>query len=289
MERPVSFQSGGARLFGTLGDPDSAAPKQGIVIIHGWSGYRIGPHRILVAAARAFNESGAATLRFDLRGRGDSEGDPFDVGLDDMIDDALAAIDFLKNETGCERVGLLGMCSGSNVAIGTATLNPEIRDLILWSILTFQTHKKAGDSARRGGRFAVEYARKIFRADTWRKLFRGAINFKMISKVIFGGEPKAQQGERNLKDSKRDIVSEFEKWRGSCLFIHGDKDPEAPGARDVFMELCASQDNIRAEFDLVEGANHNFHSAEWKSRVIKRSIEWFEKSASSGELDGSST
>ena len=284
MERPVSFESGGARLFGTLGEPDRADPERGIVIIHGWSGYRIGPHRILVAASRAFNEAGAATLRFDLRGRGDSEGDPFDIDLDDMIDDALAAVDCLKKETGVKRVALLGMCSGSNAAIGAATLRPEIRDLILWSILTFQTHKKASDSARRSGHFAVEYAKKIFRPETWRKLFRGAVNFKMISKVLFGGEPKAQRGERNIKDSWRDIVAEFEKWSGRCLFIHGDKDPEAPGAREVFQELSAASDGIEAEFDLIEGANHNFHSAHWKSRVIRRSVDWF-GGADAGDID----
>jgi uncharacterized protein len=270
-ERPVSFDSDGLRLFGVLGLPDGS-PKSGLVLIHGWSGYRIGPNRILVQAARAFNNAGVATLRFDLRGRGESEGDMMQTDLDGMIADACRAVDVLIAEVTLTDVGLLGMCSGANVAIGAGTLRSDVRNLLLWSVFTFQPQRKRTDDVKRTGRHAATYFRKMFRLATWGKLVRGRVNFRMVGRVLAKGDA-AMQGQRNLKDSSRDIMAEFAQFKGRCLFIHGSRDAEAQGAREVFQEFCPLHD-IPAEFALIEGANHNFHSAKWKSEVIARSIDW---------------
>jgi hypothetical protein len=225
-----------------------------------------------VEAARAFNQAGVATLRFDLRGRGDSEGDPFETDLDGMISDTCRAARFLGEKTGVQNVALLGICSGANAAIGAATLMPEIKELILWSILTFQPQKKRTDALRRTGHYGLGYAAKLFRGQTWRKLLTGRINFRMVGRVLFGNRGAAKE-ERNRKDSKRDIMAEFGRFRGRALFIHGSRDPEAPGAREAFQRFCPAH-SIPCEFILLEGSNHNFHSAKWKSEVMRRSISW---------------
>ncbi len=280
MEKPISFDSDGLKLYGILGLPEGA-PRKGVVLIHGWSGYRIGPNRILVRAARTLNEAGFATLRFDLRGRGDSEGDASQTDLDAMIADTLRASSALKKEANVQSVALLGICSGANVAIGAATLMPEVKDLVLWSVMTFQSQKQRADAMRRTGHFALGYAAKLFRAETWRKLFEGEINFKMIWRVLFGGDSAEKEG-RNLKDSRRDIMAEFAGYRGRALFIHGDRDPEAPGAREVFQQFCPAH-SIPAEFMVIEGSNHNFHSLRWMDDVIARSIAWLRADGAFGE------
>jgi len=118
MERLVHFESEGCRVYGILGTPDGERPKAGVVVVHGWSGCRMGPHQILVKLCRHLNAEGYATLRFDLRGRGESEGETAKANLDGMIADAAAAIEYMRNDNQLERVSIVGICSGGNVALG---------------------------------------------------------------------------------------------------------------------------------------------------------------------------
>ena len=271
MEKPVSFVSDGLRLYGVLGLPDDA-PRGAMVLVHGWSGYRIGPHGLLVAAARQFTAAGMATLRFDLRGRGDSEGDEKGTDLDDMIADTCHAIEFLRDETGIEQVALLGICSGANVAIGAATLEHRVDALILWSVLPFQPDAGKGQELRRTKHFALGYARKLFRPETWKKLVRGRINFRMVRRVL-SGRSGGEQGERNLKDSRRDIMAAFAHYDGRAFFVHGSRDPEAPPARAIFIPFCETH-GIPVAFHRIEGANHSYYSLAWTDRLITMSRDW---------------
>ena len=273
MEEIVSFESAGGRLQGILGRSEAPGPY-GAILIHGWSGYRIGPQRLLVQTSRALNAHGVTTLRFDLRGRGESEGDVEATDLDGMIEDACAAVDFLAQIASPERIAAVGICSGGNVVIGAATLDPRIEKLVLWSTLPFVPQKRAVDHARKKMSYAGEYVRKIFRAETWRKLAQGAINFGMIRKVLFGkGDLQTNAEGRNPKDSRRDIMADFARYTGEALFVYGGNDPEAPGARDVYERFCR-QHGIRTVFVFIDGANHNFYAKTWKQELIETSVRW---------------
>lgn len=46
-----------------------------VVLLHGWAGYRTGPHDMLVKTARMLAENGYHCIRFDFRGKGYSQGD----------------------------------------------------------------------------------------------------------------------------------------------------------------------------------------------------------------------
>ena len=116
---PITFESDGRRLVGVLEVPEGE-PRGAVVIVHGWGGCRIGPHRILVQVARDLAASGLAALRFDISGRGDSQGEPLATDLDMMIADVRGAVAWLRERTPGVPVGLLGMCSGGNVALASA-------------------------------------------------------------------------------------------------------------------------------------------------------------------------
>lgn len=285
VETPVSFLSGSARLFGVLGVSDIPA-RAGVVLLHGWAGCRIGPNRIFVEASRAFNRVGIATLRFDLRGRGDSEGEPGVTDLDMMIEDACVALDFLREETGVARLGVLGICSGGNVAIGAATLRPDVRDMILWSVFTFQRDKVRAEGLGRTARYALDYARKALRPETWRKLAAGRVDIRMVRRVLLGDRAADARGGRNLKDSRRDIVGEFSRYRGRALFVYGTKDPEGMPASGWYRAFCEAH-GLAATFAFVEGASHNFASAAWKREVIETSASWLLEGAPVAGNDGS--
>jgi len=280
MEKPVAFLSDGLRLYGVLGLPPAPASR-GVVLIHGWSGYRIGPHQMLVETARHLEARGFATLRFDLRGRGDSEGEDAETDLDGMIADTLVAVRFLREMAAVRAVALLGICSGANVAIGAATLEPDIRDLVLWSVLPFQPQVRKSDHLRRTRFFAIEYARRLFRRETWEKLRTGRVDFRAVRWALFSGGGRAV-GRRNLKDSRRDIMAAFAGFRGRALFVHGDKDPDAARARAVFMPFCRAH-GLNAQFHLIEGASHSYYSLAWKQRLITLTTNWLLSCSTSPE------
>ena len=284
METCANFESCGSTLYGILGIPGGEGSIKGcVVFVHGWSGCRCGPHRILVEAARNMNERGFATLRFDLSGRGESEGGHTDTGLDDMIEDTNNAVKFMRGKFPGAPLALWGICSGGNVAIGSGTMLPGITSIVAWSTLTFQTHRSFGTDARRTGSMFNEYLHKLVRVNTWKKFFSGAVNFKMVLHVLFGhfagkGKAKKQEGtaERNLKDSGRDIMKEFSEYAGSVLFLYGGADAEGSSSRAIYERFCAEHE-IKADFDRIAGSNHNFYSLEWKRLAIERSAGWIEK------------
>lgn len=267
METPVSFQSD-VTLRGVLSAPDRA--KAAVVFVHGWSGYRCGPHRMFVNAARRFAENGIASLRFDLRGRGDSEGDASAADLDGMIADLLAAARFARAEAGADRVYPLGICSGGNVVLGAASVDKSFDGLILWSTPLFAPQKPKTDRARRSAFFLVEYAKKALRRETWAKLLRGAVDFRGVLRTIRG---RRKPAGRNPKDSVRDVMAELAGYHGPALFIYGSRDDEAIGAPEYYARFC-DEHGIAAAFHTVDGANHSYYSVPWENEVIERTADW---------------
>ena len=266
-ERPVSFESD-VLLRGILNVPDRA--RDAVVFVHGWSGYRCGPHRMFVNAVRRFAEEGIASLRFDLRGRGDSEGDSAATDLDGMIADLLAAARFVRSEAGVERVWPLGLCSGGNVVLGAASLDKSLDGLILWSTPLFAPQKPKTDRSRRRAVLVGEYAGKLFRRETWLKLFSGKLDFRGVATTI-KGRPKPK--ERDPKDSRRDVMADLIGYHGPALFIYGSRDDEAIGAPEYYAAFCKEQ-GIDAGFHTVDGANHSYYSVAWEREVIDKTGEW---------------
>jgi len=266
----VTIEGGGRRLAGVLEWP-AGRPCGGVVIVHGWGGCRVGPHRILVEAARHLNGLGFATLRFDLGGRGESGGAPLTVDLDSMIDDAAAAVDALRGRLAGRPVALLGMCSGGNVALATAALRDDVAAVAAWSTYPFQEQRTSRQDVRRTGHFLGVYVRKAFRLETWRRLVRGRVNLGMVRRVLFGHAKKA--GEPNPYRSRRDVLGPLAHYEGRVLFVFGGNDPEAADAREMFSEFCREH-GLPADFEEVAEANHNFYSLPWKRQVIETTGRW---------------
>jgi hypothetical protein len=274
----VTFQSA-ERLVGVLHEPEGDGRGTGIVFLHGWAGHRGGPHRMFVETARRLAAAGYHALRFDLRGRGDSEGEVEAADLDGMIEDAHAARRLLIEQTGVQRTLWLGICSGGNVALGAASLDKDADGLILWSTPLFAPYKSRGQEVVRRGMFLGEYARKLFRRETYAKLFRGGIRLGIIARILFGRRRDATEGW-NPKDSHRDIMAELRGYRGAMLFIYGSKDDEAVGAPEFYDQYCREQ-GIPARFHTIEGANHSYYSVAWQEEVIRLTLEWLEAPAPS--------
>ncbi len=130
-EERVTFKSGELTLEGMLARPDGPGPHRAAVVCHphplyGGSMY----NNVVDAAIEALHARGFATLRFNFRGVGQSEGE-FDNGHGEA-DDAAAAIRFLTAQSGVRRDSavLAGYSFGAMVAVRAARSTPEVGAIV---------------------------------------------------------------------------------------------------------------------------------------------------------------
>ncbi len=85
--------------------------------------------------AQDLAENGYPALRIDLPSTGDSPGSPSDAARVDAWTDAIAASSlWLREETGCGRIAVLGLGLGGFVAVNAVARGAKIEDLILWGV-----------------------------------------------------------------------------------------------------------------------------------------------------------
>ncbi len=103
----VAFSSGDVRLAGTLVRPSGEGPFPAVVLLHG-SGPEPRSDPPTRAVVNALVRTGFAALLYDKRGVGASGGDFESATYRDFVDDAVAAIDYLRGRTDVDvaRIGL---------------------------------------------------------------------------------------------------------------------------------------------------------------------------------------
>ena len=121
LPQSVEIAGPAGRIEARLEDP--VADGQGHAVV----GVLCHPHplhggtmqnKVVHTAARAMQEAGAATVRFNFRGVGRSEGD-YDDGRGEL-DDALAVVAWARDRFACDALWLGGLSFGAAVALQAA-------------------------------------------------------------------------------------------------------------------------------------------------------------------------
>ncbi len=278
MEQPVQFANESATLRGILHRPDADPDvrKPGVVFLHGWTGCRLGPHRMFVEMARRLTADGFVSLRFDFRGRGESDGDGADASIRSMVSDAGAAARFLRARTGPRPIVFLGICSGGKVALGTAMETDNVAGLALWSCEPMGGLRTADMRARKTLAALGLYARKLFRPETWRKILTGRVHAAQVRSAILSSE---HPDETELAwESER--MKRFAAFPGRVLFVCGTADPEAMAADAAYRAFCR-QHGIPSAHHAVAGANHSFYSLAWSEDTYAATRRWLAENSRS--------
>jgi hypothetical protein len=138
-ETPITFDGPGGRLFGILTRP-AVGPSASLsgVFLNAGAVRRIGPNRIWVDTARQWAARGVATLRMDLEGIGDSDGDEGryrDVAQfyvrHEVADQIRGAIDALAARGMAAGIVLAGLCAGGFWAFRGADVDDRVRAAFL--------------------------------------------------------------------------------------------------------------------------------------------------------------
>src|SRR5262245_2734249 len=115
----IEFQSSGVTCRGWLTTPErNSGPFPAVVMAHGFSAVK---EMRLDRFADAFAAAGLASVAFDCRGLGSSDGEPRqDLLPEAQIDDYRSAISFARSlpEIDAERIGIWGTSySGAHVLV----------------------------------------------------------------------------------------------------------------------------------------------------------------------------
>lgn len=272
-EYPLSFEVGNQRIYGMLHLPVGAStPHPCVLMMHGFTGTSIEPHRLFVLMARAFAAAGIAALRFDFRGSGQSEGSFSDMTLTRELEDALASVAVLEGRSDVidrSRLGILGLSMGGLMASLTAG-TVAVKSLALWApaspavMLGFFEGQRR-NSASIAGAFAASFAGTEFPA---------GIGFDAASgHMDFGGNPVSK--EFFIDALNHDSLSTVKNHTGSALIVHGTADPTVPFA--VGQQYAAALES-RATLHAIDGAGHTFESIPHHDEALRVTLEFFQRS-----------
>lgn len=229
----------GQKLAGIVEGPVSS--KVGVICCHGMLSVKDGPKHKQVVSRLA--EQGVRALRFDFAGRGESEGDIYDLSYSNQIEDLRAAIAWM-GEQGVTRLGIFGSSMGGSVALLTAP-----QDIRVHAVATAA---------------AVAYPKLLARrypddvAD-WQE--RGFIEIEGV-----------KIGAQFIEDARRhDVISAVVQASVPLLVVHGLEDRVVP-VSDAD-DIAAAADSV--SMCLVEGADHRFSGKRQLKILVDDVVDFF--------------
>lgn len=138
-ERQIEFMSDNYKLAGTFMTPDETKALPAVLLLPGSGQTNRDDNakklaiNVFPQIAEAMNGWGIASLRYDKRGVGESEGDYWRSDLNDRIADANAAIKWLKaqDDVDSEKIYVLGHSEGALIATSIAAGRTAVAGAIL--------------------------------------------------------------------------------------------------------------------------------------------------------------
>lgn len=255
MEQAITFQVDGKNLMGVWHTPGrEGSPAQGssfpaVLFLHGFTGTKVEPHRIFVKMARELAKSGIASLRFDFRGSGDSEGELQEMTILTEVADAHAALNFAFSQKGVNgRMGVIALSLGAVVA-ASLSKHPRIDSLVLWAPSLYP-YKKFLAMATQKDHTSLKQ--------------RGIIDH--YANII--GKPFIEHL------ATVNPLQDLEQYNGPVLILHGTNDEDVPLAEGKEYATFLSRRGNEVSFVPVDGSSHTFDSYEWESKVVAITKEW---------------
>jgi exosortase A-associated hydrolase 1 len=266
----LRFTCEGDALFGVASVPAMPAAR-GVVIVVGGPQYRAGSHRQFTLLARALAAQGIATLRFDVRGMGDSEGTarPFD----DIGADLHAAIDaFMVQVPAVREVVLWGLCDGASAAALHAHRDPRITGLAL---LNPWVRTEAGAATATIKHY---YRARLFEKAFWQKLASGKFDASAAVRSALGLAKSALAAAPADKAALPDQVYHgLNTFNGKLLVMLSGADltaqefSDASASTDAWRKLMAQP---RVTRHVLDGADHTCSRRDWRDQVAAWTADW---------------
>ena len=243
-----------------------------VIFLHGWAGYRTGPHDMYVKMARSLTKIGHCCVRFDFRGRGYSQGNKNATNNRTMLADLNGIIDYIDQTLHSPRKILIGICSGAKLALYYAKSGSKIIDNVIAISSPVLRLADAGNQLMINytKRNLILYVKKIFFGETWEKLIHGEVYWGSVLSNVFKPILYYFKNKRKISNISSTLTNResFGNFDGKILLIHGEEDPETVPALKQIKRLLEGN-NVYYNMHIVKGANHSFYSLKWEKEVIE--------------------
>ena len=218
-------------LFGVLTEPRSDEPSAEwcILFLNAGAVRHTGPNRMWVEAARRWGKRGVASLRLDLPGIGESDGDETlgTEGLyqERMVEQIQIAIDSLRSRLGVRRFVAVGLCAGAFWAFHAAVRSPAIGGAILLNPRLFFWDPEVD---RR--RLLRRTVKGLSEWGDWCRLVRGDVPLESIKQAARIALDRMQAGDENRffqipRERMAEAWAAIERHRNRMTFIFTEGEP----------------------------------------------------------------
>lgn len=265
--RERAFRFGRAQhLIGIAGLPATFASNVGVIVLNAGLVHRVGPFRLHVDLTRRLNESGYTTLRFDQSTIGDSgSSGEAQTKLEQIRADVDDAMSLLKEQAGCTRFVLFGLCSGAQNAHSVACADERVVGAIFLDGYAYRT---LGYRLRR-------YLPSLLQIDRWKRLLgggaKGAAGQSAGSEIVFKPPPSP------LPVVRADYAGMVQRGMKLCLIYSGGISMYFNHVRQ-FRECFGrtmSTPNVTTSFH--GEIDHTYVLVKDRARLVQRVQGWLER------------
>lgn len=273
---PFFFDAGGHQLYGVLHDPGASRRTRGCVVVPPFMEERQDAHAVLRDMAETLCTQGFATLRVDLYGTGDSEGEWRDATLEGWRNDLHEAVAVLRARTGVTAVTLVGLRFGATLAALVAARVEADAVVLVQPILSGADYARDLLTSHMAAEMVLHRRVGTTREQLIERLSTGR------SVILFGYEFSAAQfASLSAIDLRRDLAVLGDR---EVLFVEVVRTPTAREDRDL--RTLAAALGHRAS--VVRAVEPNALYAEGRLRVaraeevLRAMLGWMERDARDG-------
>ncbi len=251
----VVLENDGQKIFGMLHRPYGRQVSPAVVMCHGFAGQKIGKYRIYVLIAQRLAEMGIASLRFDFRGSGESEGNFADMTIESEVSDVQKCLEFVRNHPNIDssRIGLLGNSFGGAIATLAAGSDGHIQSLALLAAL-----------------FDSRQWQKQWEALNQNK--NDLVMQKELSRILDGNVPGPAFYQSFFKLNLKPSLALLDSV--PLLHIYSEKD-ERIGIEQAECYKKCRENAANTQYLWLQKSDHDFSVTEERLKVVDAVAEWF--------------
>ena len=273
VEMPLVFACAGETLLGVLTQPDGAF-STGVIFLIGGDQYRVGSHRQFRLLATALGRAGIASLRFDVRGMGDSSGEQPDF-TEQGPDIAAAVNALLTANPALQRVVAVGLCDGASSAlINISAFGERLAGICLLNPWARSEETLAATQVRH------YYLARLLAPAFWHKLLTGRVGVWQALREFLGkfwGVLAKRAPPLDDASFQAKMAYGLSRFGGPVLLVLSGKDLTAQE-----FELCAAShpawsgvlEQTLLDCHRLPEADHTFSSAAWRQEVEVCVVNW---------------